>query len=253
MLLVVDIGNTNITLGFFEGDDYVKEIRLASDRDLTQDEYENIFNSILKDYQIDGCVIGSVVDELNSVVKNSLDAVLGCESLFVDNKIDSGVVVKIDNPEELGADRIANAVAAVVEYDGAVIVVDFGTATSFDVISKNREFLGGVIAPGVRTQLNSLNIATSKLPKISPQCPNNAIGTNTKDAVLSGVIRGTAHMADGIISDCEKELGQKVFIVATGGNSSLVTKYMSRKIDKIDPIFTLKGFKYIYQRNFKSG
>jgi type III pantothenate kinase len=249
MLLVADIGNTNITLGFFKGDEYIKEIRIASDRDLSEDEYESLLKDILKGYDIDGCVIGSVVDELNEKFKTAVDKVLGIDSLFVSNDIKTGVTVKIDKPEELGADRIANAVAATSKYNGAVIVVDFGTATSFDVINSKREFLGGVIAPGVKTQLKSLYNATSKLPKIEADITEHAIGHNTTEAILSGVVRGTACMVEGIISQCEKELGEKATVVATGGNSRLIAHYIGDRFDAVDPIFTLVGLKCIYELN----
>ncbi len=249
MLLVADIGNTNITLGFFDEDNYVNEIRIASDRDLSCEEYEVILTKLLKDCKIDGCIIGSVVEELNEKFSSAVEKVLNIKPLLVTNELKSGVTVKIDSPGELGADRIANAVAATTEYEGAVIVVDFGTATSFDVINSKHEFLGGIIAPGVNTQLKSLNSATSKLPKIQAVATPNVIGHNTKDAILSGVVRGTAYMVEGILAQCEKELGEKPTIIATGGNSPLITKYIVDKFDVIDPIFTLKGFKYLYEKN----
>ena len=251
MLLIADIGNTNITLGFFDGNKYVNEIRIASDRDLSCEEYQVILTKLLKDYKIEGCIIGSVVEELNEKFSFAADKVLNIKSMLVTNKLKTGVSVKIDCPEELGADRIANAVAAVTEYKGAVIVVDFGTATSFDVINSKHEFLGGIIAPGVNTQLKSLNSATSKLPKIQAEGTQNVIGHNTKDAILSGVVRGTAYMVEGILAQCEKELGEKPTIIATGGNSSLIAKYIGDKFDVIDPIFTLKGLKYLYEKNLK--
>ena len=249
MLLVADIGNTNITLGFFDGDEYVNEIRIASDRDLSCEEYEVILTKLLKDHKIDGCIIGSVVEELNEKFSSAVDKVLNIKSLLVTNELKTGVTVKIDCPDELGADRIANAVTATTEYKGAVIVVDFGTATSFDVINSKREFLGGVIAPGIRTQLKSLYSATSKLPKIQAEAVSNVIGHNTKDAILSGVVRGTAYMVEGILAQCEKELGEKPTVIATGGNSPLITKYIGDKFDAIDPIFTIKGLKYLYEKN----
>ena len=252
MLLAADIGNTNITLGFFDGDEYINEIRIPSDRDLSQEEYEAMLTKILADYKIKGCVIGSVVEELNEKFKNAIDNVLNLKSMFVSKDMDTGVSVKIDCPDELGADRIANAVAATTKYSGAVIVVDFGTATSFDVINSKREFLGGVIAPGVNTQLKSLYSATSKLPRIEAKLSPSAIGHNTPDAMLSGVVRGTACMVEGIIAQCEKELGEKATVIATGGNSKLIANYIGDRFDVIDPIFTITGLKCIYERNKKS-
>lgn len=249
MLLMADIGNTNITLGLFDGDNYVNEFRLASDRDLSKEEYVVILKSLLKDFDITGCVIASVVEELNVKFKNAIDDVLGIDSIFVDNNIKLNVTIKTDNPAEVGADRIANAVAVSKMYDSAVIVIDFGTATSFDVVNSKKEFLGGVIAPGINTQMKCLNKATSKLPKIDVSISNSAIGHNTTEAILSGVIRGTACMVDGLIAQCEEELGEKAIVIATGGYCGLIANYLKRSFDFVNPILTLQGLKYIYEMN----
>lgn len=247
MLLAADIGNTNITLGIFDNEVFVREYRIPSDKDLSSDEYTVILQSMLKDYAIDGCIIASVVCELDEKFKNAVDRAFGLSSMILDYKTKTGITLKLDNPSELGADRIANAVAASKEYDGAVIVVDFGTATSFDIINSKHEFLGGVIAPGVNTQLKCLKNATSKLPKFDASISPHAIGHNTNDAVLSGVIRGTACMVDGLIEQCEKELGEKAKIVATGGYCGLIANYMTRPFDDVNPTLTLRGLQYVYE------
>ena len=249
MLLVADIGNTNITLGLFNGDKYINEFRLASDRDLTTQEYEVLLKSLFKDYNIKSCVIGSVVEELNSKFKNAVDNTFNINSIFVNNEIKLNIQIKTDNPTEVGADRIANAVAVAKNYNGAVIVIDFGTATSFDIVNSKKEFLGGVIAPGLNTQMKCLNKATSKLPKIDVTISKNAIGHNTTDAILSGVIRGSACMVDGLISQCEQELGEKATIIATGGYCGLIANYLNRPFDYVNPTLTLQGLKYIYEMN----
>ncbi len=249
MLLTADIGNTNITLGIFDGEKYVNELRLASDKDLSKEEYEVLLKSLLKDYKIDSCVIASVVEELSIKFKKAVDKVLNLDSLFVDNELNLNVRIKTDNPKEVGADRIANAVAASKNYKGAVIVIDFGTATSFDIINSNREFLGGVIAPGINTQIKCLKNSTSKLPKIDVSISPRAIGHNTNEAILSGVIRGTACMVDGLIAQCEEELGEKATIVATGGYCGLIANYLKRPFDDVNPILTLEGLKEIYILN----
>ncbi len=252
MLLTADIGNTNITLGLFNNDKYVNEFRLASDRDLSGEEYEILLKSLFKDYKIDGCVIASVVEELNIKFKRAVDNVFGIKSVFVASDITLGVKVCTDNPREVGADRLANAVAASVLYKGAVIVIDFGTATSFDIINSKHEFLGGVIAPGINTQMKCLKNSTSKLPKIDVSISQNAIGHNTTDAILSGVIRGTACMVDGLVAQCEAELGEKATIVATGGYCGLIANYLTRSFDCVNPILTLEGLKHIYKLNTKN-
>lgn len=251
MLLTADIGNTNITLGLFNNDKYVNEFRLASDRDLSGEEYEILLKSLFKDYKIDGCVIASVVEELNIKFKRAVDNVFDIKSVFVASDITLGVKVCTDNPREVGADRLANAVAASVLYEGAVIVIDFGTATSFDIINSKHEFLGGVIAPGINTQMKCLKNSTSKLPKIDVSISQNAIGHNTTDAILSGVIRGTACMVDGLVAQCEAELGEKATIVATGGYCGLIANYLTRPFDYVNPILTLEGLKHIYELNTK--
>ncbi len=252
MLLTADIGNTNITLGLFDGDKYVNEFRLASDKDLSGEEYEILLKSLFKDYKIDGCVIASVVEELNIKFKRAVDNVFAISSVFVDYTINLGVKVATDNPREVGADRLANAAIVAHKYDSAVIVIDFGTATSFDIINSKKEFLGGVIAPGINTQMKCLNKATSKLPRIDVSISHSAIGHNTTDAILSGVIRGTACMVDGLIAQCEKELGEKAFVVATGGYCGLIANYLNRPFDEVNQILTLEGLKLIYELNTKN-
>lgn len=252
MLLTADIGNTNITLGLFDRDNYINEFRLASDKDLSKEEYEVLLKSLFKDYKIDGCVIASVVEELNIKFRAAVDNVFNIESVFVDSGINLGIEIKTDFPDEVGADRIANAVAVSNLYEGAVIVIDFGTATSFDIINSKHEFLGGVIAPGINTQMKCLKTSTSKLPKIEVSISNSAIGHNTTEAILSGVIRGSACMVDGLIKQCEKELDERAAIVATGGYCGLIANYLERQFDCVNPILTLEGLKYIYNLN-KSG
>ena len=249
MLLTADIGNTNITLGVFDADKFVTEFRIPSDKDLSVDEYYVILESLLKDYNIDGCIIASVVSELDEKFKLASDKAFMVNSLLLDYETTTGIILKLDNPSEVGADRIANAVAAANSYKGAVIVIDFGTATSFDIINSKHEFLGGVIAPGINTQLKCLKNSTSKLPKFDASISPSAIGHNTNDAVLSGVIRGSACMVEGLVKQCEEELGEKATIVATGGYCGLIANYMTRPFDDINPILTLNGLKHIYLKN----
>lgn len=251
MLLTADIGNTSITLGLFDGDRYVNEFRLASDRDLSGEEYEILLKSLFKDFKITGCVIASVVEELNIKFKRAVDNVFNLKSVFVASDINLGIKVATDNPREVGADRLANAVAAHNLYKGAVIVIDFGTATSFDIINSKGEFVGGVIAPGINTQMKCLKTSTSKLPKIDVSISQNAVGHNTTEAILSGVIRGTACMVDGLVTQCEEELGEKATLVATGGYCGLIANYLKRPFDDVNPTLTLEGLRQIYYMNTK--
>ena len=249
MLLTFDIGNTSITLGIFDGEKFVKELRLPSDRDMPQNEYEEIISSLLKNFEITDCVVGSVVEEITPKVSCAIKRIFNIEPLIVSDLIETGVKIRTDFPSQVGADRIANAVAAKNLYKLPVIVVDFGTATSFDVVNSKGEFIGGVIALGLNTQMKSLNKFTSKLPKTEVAISSRAIGSNTTDAILSGVIRGTACMIDGMIKQCENELGEKATIVSTGGYSGLIANYLTRPFDFINTTLTLDGLRIIYEKN----
>lgn len=249
MLLSVDIGNTNITLGIFDKDTLVKTFRLASDRDLSQSEYELLLNTLCKDFEIEHCVIGSVVEELNLVIKKACDNIFELDSFLLKYGINYGMNIALKNPKEVGADRIANAYGAKLKYSLPAIVVDIGTATTFDIVSKNGEFLGGVIMPGLNLQFKSLNANTSKLPRIEAGLSEKAIGDSTENALLSGIMRGSASAIEGLIHQCELELGEKATIIATGGQSRLLSEYMFRSFDYIDPHLTLEGLKMLYELN----
>lgn len=249
MLLTADIGNTSINLGLFDGDALVEEFRLASDKDLSQEEYEVLVKTLCKPYKVEGCIIASVVDELSNKFKSATDNVFKIDSILLTNKCNTGVKIALQNPEEAGADRIANACGALMLYNRPCIVVDFGTATSFDIINKQGEFIGGIITPGLNLQMKVLNTFTSKLPKIDVAISNKAIGNSTSEAILSGVIRGTACMIDGLVEQCEKELGGKATFVATGGYSGLISNYLKRPFDFINPTLTLEGLRYLYNLN----
>lgn len=249
MLLTIDIGNTNIALGIFDNENIIQTFKLASDKELSLDEYEVLLHSLLKSYKINACIIASVADELNLVIKNAIDNVFHINSLLLTCDLNLGVKLKLKNPKEVGADRVANACAAYVLYKKPAIVVDLGTATTFDILDKEGNFLGGVIMPGLSLQLRALNNNTSKLPRINADSVEKAIGNNTVDAMLSGVIRGSACAIEGLIKQCEEELREKAQIIATGGDSKLISNYMSRKFDFINPYLTLEGLRFLYELN----
>ncbi len=249
MLLTADIGNTSITLGLFDDCALVEEFRLASDKDLSLEEYEVLLKSLFRQYNVDGCIISSVVEELSQKFKTAVDEVLKIDSILLNSSMNTGIKILLPNKNEIGADRIANAAGAYVLYKHPVIVVDFGTATSFDIVNKNGEFVGGVIAPGINLQLKSLNTFTSKLPRIEVAKSPSAIGSNTTDAILSGVIRGCACMIDGLVAQCEEELGCKAVVVATGGYAPIIVDYMKRPFDFINPTLTLDGLRHLYYLN----
>lgn len=249
MLLTADIGNTSINLGFFDGNALVETFRLASDKDLSQEEYEVLIRTLCKSYKIEGCIIASVVEELSAKFKSAVDNALKINSMLLTSKCNTGVKIALANPEEAGADRIANACAAFMLYERPCIVVDFGTATSFDIVNEKGEFIGGVIAPGLNLQMKVLNKFTSKLPKIDVAVANKAIGSSTSEAILSGVIRGSACLIDGLVEQCEKELGSKAVLIATGGYSGLIANYLKRPFDFINPTLTLEGLRLLYNLN----
>lgn len=253
MLIAIDIGNTNITLGIFDKDKLVKSWRLSSDITRTEDEYGIFIKNLLltTDYEktTNSAVISSVVVPLTERIENALIKYLGITPLIINHKIKTGIKLKTDNPSQVGADRIANAAAAVKLYSAPVIVVDFGTATSFDIVNGNNEFIGGIITAGMKIQAEALSKKTSKLPQINIEKCDYVIGKNTIEAMLSGIVRGHAAMIDGLISECEKELGEKPTIVATGGYSSVIGNYLKRHFDDINPDLTLIGEKIIYDLN----
>ncbi len=249
MILTVDIGNTNITCGLFDGETLVKQFRLDSNKELDVNEYSRTFSYELGDIKPEGAVIGSVVEELNNKIQYSILATYGVKAHILSSDSVMPIKITVPNPKEVGADRLANAIRAYNIYHRAVIVVDLGTATTFDIVNGKGEFIGGLIAPGVETQLKSLNISTSKLPDIEPQPINTSIGNNTKDAILSGVIRGTASMVDGMIEKSIDELKEEPVIIATGGYSKLITKYTKTNFDKIYPYLTLEGLRDLFSEN----
>ena len=253
MLLVIDVGNTNVTIGVFDKDTLVQSWRLSTKIARTEDEYGIFLMNLLKEFKLDkdikNAVICSVVLPLTEMLEVAIKKYLNVESLVVSHKIKTNVELKTDFPSQIGADRIANATAAIDLYKAPAIVVDFGTATSFDIVNSKNEFIGGIITAGMKIQAEALSNKTSKLPKLNIEAVENVIGRNTIDAMLSGVVRGHAAMIDGLITECEKELGQKATIIATGGFSSVISKYLNRKFDYINPDLTLIGAKKLFELN----
>ncbi len=253
MLLAIDVGNTHITLGVFKDDEIVHSWRLATDNTRTEDEYGVFIKNILREYNLDKeikySVISSVVVQLTERIQVAVKKYLNVDSIIVSHKVKTNVSLKTDRPSQIGADRIANACAAASLYSVPAVVVDFGTATSFDIVNKNNEFIGGIITAGMKIQAEALSSRTSKLPKLNIEAPKNVIGRNTIDAMLSGIVRGHAAMIDGLITECEKELGKKAVIIATGGYSSVISNYLNRKFDYINPDLTLIGLNIIFKLN----
>ncbi len=253
MLLTMDIGNTNINIGLFKGDDLAVSLRLATERQKTDDQYAMDFTNIFVMHKvdfndIDGVVISSVVPEITESVKNAIKKLTGKDALILSPGVKTGLNILIDNPAQLGADLAAGAVGAVAEYPLPAFVIDLGTATKICAIDKNRGFRGCMIAPGVQISLKALTDTSSLLPTISLEPPKKACGTNTVESMQSGVVLGTAAMIDGILDRFCDELGEPASIIATGGLSYFLAPVCKRKIT-YDRHLILKGLKAIYEKN----
>lgn len=250
-LLVVDVGNTNIVLGIYRGSELVNSWRLATARERTADEYgiltkQLIGNSL--DGDLEGAIVSSVVPPLNPSVTWMIEKYFGTEPLFVEPGVKTGIAIHVDNPQEVGADRIVNCVAAFEAYGGPTVIVDFGTATTFDLVTANAEYVGGVIAPGLTISSEALFARAARLPRVDIKRPPHVIGTNTIVNMQSGIYFGYLALVDGILERIKSEVPGIRKVVATGGLATLF-QHDSQHIDEIDSELTLKGLKIIYDRN----
>lgn len=255
MLLVIDIGNTNITLGVFEKDERKMTARISTQTDKTGDQYAVELISILNIHKIDikdlsGCIVSSVVPSISNSLKKACRLIGIKAPMFVGPGVKTGLDIKIDNPAQLGADLVVGAVAAIEKYPLPCIILDLGTATTLSVIDKNGAFLGGTISAGIGISLEALNLRTSQLPGISVETPKSVIGKNSIESMQSGLVIGAACMIDGLIERIESELGQSASIVATGGLAPEVIKNCKREIVINDDLL-LDGLKAIYEKNKK--
>ncbi len=253
MILAVDIGNTNIVMGVYDGDELKFISRIMTSREKTSDEYAVFIKEVLALYDIDtkileGSIISSVVPPVSKVVAPAVKRLIGKEPLIVGPGIKTGLSIKIDNPAQLGADLVADAVGAAELYPKPIIIIDMGTATTVSVVGKSGEMLGGAIIPGVKTGLEALSSKAAQLPVISIEAPDKVIGTNTLDCMRSGVVFGTASMLDGIIDRINDEIGDKCTVVATGGLSEEIVRHTKRDIIH-NPQLLLHGLKALYRKN----
>ena len=254
MLLAVDVGNTQTVIGVFKGDDLIQHWRISTNAAHTEDEIALVFQGLLSfvdlsfTRNVHGVVISSVVPRLTESLRGMTERYFMFPPVVVEPGVTTGVAVRIDNPGEVAADRIVNALAAYELYGGPAIVVDFGTATSFDVVSKEGVFLGGAIAPGIATSVDALASRTARLPNVEFATPRHVIGTNTVDALQSGIVYGFAGQVDGIVTRMREVLGPGVTTVATGGLAVAVVEACTT-IDHHDPWLTLKGLRIIWDRN----
>lgn len=253
MLLCVDIGNTNIVIGLYRGQELVAHWRLSTDQARMPDEYGLVITTLVeragfKTTDISGIVLASVVPPVSDTIIEMLREYIGLDPLVVGSGVKTGVAIRIDNPREVGADRVINAAAAYRLYGGPACIVDFGTATTFDALSAAGEYLGGAIAPGVRLAADALFRGTAKLPRVDLQRPTRAIGTNTVDSMRSGILFGYVGLVEGMVARFRQELGASTRIIATGGLAEIIARETS-VIEVVDPWLTLKGLRMIYELN----
>jgi len=253
MLLAVDVGNTNLTIGLFDGERLAADWRLKTDLEQTADGWGALFHTLvslanLKLAEIDGFVFASVVPQLDSSIGGMASRYLKLEPLQVTAKTRTGLGIRVDTPEEVGADRIVNSVAAAERYGFPCIAVDFGTAITFDAISEDREYLGGIICPGIQVSSQALVRRTARLPQIELRQPDKVIGSSTVGSLQSGFYYGMLGMVDGILEKMLPALGTDASVVATGGQSESLA-CDSRFIQVVDPDLTLEGLRLVWNLN----
>lgn len=253
MLLTIDVGNTQTQAGVYSGDELLHEWRISTERAATADELAADHDQILRLRggslgELDEMIVGSVVPTLSAAYRSLSLKYLRSEAMVIGPGVRTGISLAIDNPRELGADRIVNAVAAHRRHGGPCIVVDFGTATTFDAVSEAGEYLGGAIAPGIETSLDALTARAARLVRVDLVAPARVIGKSTMESMRSGIVFGTVAMVDGVVRRMREELGAGAFVLATGGLASLVFP-LSEEIDDYDPLLTLEGLRLVHELN----
>lgn len=253
MLLAIDIGNTNTAIGVFEGSKLAHHWRTGTHRHYTSDEYATAVRALLDLAQlradtIRDAIVSSVVPPLVPIFERMCTKIFGCEPLLVEPGIRTGMPIRVDNPREVGADRIVNSVAAYEMLGGPAIAIDFGTATSFDCISARGEFVGGAIFPGILVSLEGLVERASKLFPVEIVRPPHVIGRNTSHCIQSGVVFGYAGLVDAMVDRLRAELGEDTRVVATGGLAHVIAAE-TRTIRRVEPFLTMEGLRLIFERN----
>jgi type III pantothenate kinase len=253
MLLVMDVGNSHTVLGLYDGDTLAAHWRIVTNAAQTADEMRIKLGMLfqqegLSPKSVRGCCVSSVVPQLNYALQKACEGTFGSRPVLVGPGVRTGLVIQVENPKEVGADRIVCAVAAVEEYGGPVIVVDFGTATTFDAITAKGEYKGGVIFPGIQIAADALFERCAKLLRVDIVKPPSVIGKDTVTHIQSGLTYGYADMVDGVIGRIAAEMNASPQVIATGGMADLIAG-IAKRIDHVDPFLLLKGLKRVYERN----
>ncbi len=256
MLLTIDIGNTNVVVGIFEGESLVASWRLATERARMPDEWWSIFSTLAATdavdlRELDGAILSSVVPRLTPAFSEMLHGRLNRDPIILNSTLDFGIKILIDNPTEVGADRLANTVAAFARHGGPAVVVDFGTGTNFDVVSADGDYVGGAIAPGVALALEALTSRAARLSAVELAVPDHAIGRNTFESVQSGTVLGYIGLIEGLLARITSELGARPFVIATGGLGGVIAPHTDA-IDTYEPDLTLVGLRIIFERVSRS-
>lgn len=257
MLLVIDVGNTNTVLGIFEGDRLVEHWRLTSSRSRTTDEYGILLKTLfdmsdVKMQDIHGCIIACVVPPMQGIYEEMVYRYFKLQPLMIGPGVRTGMPILYENPREVGADRIVNAVAAFEIFEGACIVVDFGTAITFDAISDKGEYLGGSICPGIAISADALYTRASRLPRVEMKLPERVVGRNTVASIQSGLVFGYTSLVDGMVHRIVEEYGSPMNVIATGGLARVIAD-SSETIEMVDEDLTLTGLRILYERNTRQG
>jgi len=254
VLLAIDVGNTQTVLGVFEGDDLMWHWRIATQRERTADELALLFGGFLEhaglsfSRQITGVALASVVPDQTLALREMVRNYFHFQPVVVEPGIKTGISIQTENPKEVGADRIVNALAAFAKYGGPCVVIDFGTAITYDAVSERGEYLGGAIAPGVQVSAAGLSRVADRLPRVEVVAPRSVIGKNTVEALQSGLLLGTASEVDGMVERMQKELGGHATVVATGGLADVIVA-LCQTVDHHEPWLTLEGLRLIFERN----